>query len=108
VLFLEDIATKPYQWDRMLVHLRHAGMLEGVTGIVFGDMGQCVVADEQEAVEKSLLHALREFEGPIGIGLRSGHVAAGNVTLPLGVRVRLDLKDEGNPRMDFLEAAVEG
>ena len=46
--------------------------------------------------------------GPIGIGLRSGHVAAGNVTLPLGVKVRLDLRDEGNPRMDFLEAAVEG
>ena len=42
VLFLEDIGVKPYQWDRMLLHLRYAGMLEGVTGIVFGDMAQCV------------------------------------------------------------------
>ena len=46
VLFLEDIGTKPYQWDRMLVHLRHAGMLDGVTGIVFGDMAQSVAAEE--------------------------------------------------------------
>ena len=31
ILFLEDIGTKPYQWDRMLLHLRYAGMLEHVT-----------------------------------------------------------------------------
>ncbi len=28
ILFLEDIGTKPYQWDRMLLHLRYSGMLE--------------------------------------------------------------------------------
>ena len=32
----------------------------------------------------------------------------GNVTLPFGVRVRLDCEDEGNPRLHFLEAAVAG
>ena len=32
ILFLEDIGTKPYQWDRMLLHLRYAGMLEQVRG----------------------------------------------------------------------------
>ncbi len=106
VLFLEDIGTKPYQWDRMLLHLRYAGLLEKVSGIVFGDMEQCVAAEEQELLEKAILHALRDFEGPIGIGLRSGHVSARNVTLPLGVSVVLDLVDEGNPRMEFLEAAV--
>ena len=104
VLFLEDIGTKPYQWDRMLLHLKYAGMLEGVTGIVFGDM-EANGADGE--IEASILHALREFEGPIGFGLKSGHVSVGNVTLPLGVRVRLDLSDAENPRMDFLEAATE-
>ncbi len=108
VLFLEDIGTKPYQWDRMLVHLQYAGMLEGVTGIVFGDMEQNVAPGEMELVEKAILHALRGFKGPVGIGLKSGHVNVGNVTLPLGVRVKLDLTEAGNPRMDFLEAATEG
>ena len=74
ILFLEDIGTKPYQWDRMLLHLRYAGMLEGVRGIVFGDMRQCVSAGEEEFLERAILHALRDFEGPIAIGLRSGHV----------------------------------
>ena len=32
ILFLEDIGTKPYQWDRMLLHLRYSGLLEKVTG----------------------------------------------------------------------------
>ena len=108
ILFLEDIGTKPYQWDRMLCHLRFAGVLDGVRGIVFGDMEQCVAPEEMALLEGAILHALRDFEGPIAIGLRCGHVSSGNVTLPLGVRVRLECADVLNPRMDFLEAAVNG
>lgn len=107
VLFLEDIGVKPYQWDRMLQHMRWAGALDGVQGIVLGDMAQSCAPDEQELLEHAILHALRDFPGPIAIGLRSGHVARQNVTLPLGVRVRLDLTDRENPVMYFLEAAVE-
>ncbi len=106
VLFLEDIGTKPYQWDRMLVHLRYAGMFEHVSGIVLGDMQQCVPPEDQPLLEQAILHALHEFAGPIAIGLRSGHVDTPNITVPLGVRVRLDLDEQENPRMDFLEAAV--
>lgn len=106
VLYLEDIGTKPYQWDRMLLHLRYAGMLDHVSGIVFGDMRQCVPAEEEPLLEQAILHALRDFAGPVAIGLRSGHVDAPNITLPLGVRARLDLSERENPRMDFLEAAV--
>lgn len=106
VLFLEDKAVKPFQWDRMMVHLRHAGVLNGVRGIVFGDMKQSVAPEEEELLEKCLLHALRDFEGPIAIGLRSGHVDGLNITLPLGVSVRLDLREAGNPQMHFLEAGV--
>ena len=106
ILFLEDIGTKPYQWDRMLLHLRYAGVLEQVQGIVFGDMGQCVAAADQELLDRAILHALEDFGGPIAIGLRCGHVDGANITLPLGVRVRLDVADEANPRMHFLEAAV--
>jgi muramoyltetrapeptide carboxypeptidase len=108
ILFLEDIGTKPYQWDRLLLHLRYAGMLEHVSGICFGDMKQCVGPEDEALLEQAILHALKDFTGPIAIGLRSGHVDTPNITLPLGVRVCLDLSAEGNPRMDFLEAAVSG
>jgi muramoyltetrapeptide carboxypeptidase len=106
ILYLEDVGTKPYQWDRMLLHLRYAGLLENVTGMVFGDMRQCVAEWERELLEQAILHALRDFSGPIAIGLRSGHVDTPNVTIPLGVRVRLELSDPGNPRLEFVEPAV--
>lgn len=108
VLFLEDIGTKPYQWDRMLLHLRYAGMLEHVSGIVFGDMKQCVAPEDEALLEQAILHALKDFVGPIAIGLRSGHVDTPNITVPLGVRVRLDLREQDRPLLEFLEAAVQG
>jgi muramoyltetrapeptide carboxypeptidase len=89
VLFLEDVGTKPYQWDRMLQHLRFAGMLHHVTGIVLGDMENNVGHDEMELLEAACLHALREFRGPVCIGLRSGHVQRGNRSVPLGAEVSL-------------------
>lgn len=106
ILFLEDVGTKPFQWDRMLLHLRYAGMLEHVGGVVFGDMRQCVSPEDDGLLEAAVLHALQDFSGPIAIGLRSGHVDAPNVTLPLGVQVRLDLSDVQNPLVNFLESAV--
>lgn len=84
VLFLEDIGVKPYQWDRMLQHLRFAGLMERVTGVVLGDMSANVEARELDLLEGACLHALRGFEGPIAIGLRCGHVTGGNRTLTLG------------------------
>ena len=107
ILFFEDIGTKPYQWDRMLLHLRYAGLMEHVSGIVFGEMRQCVAKEDVTLLEAAVLHALADFAGPIAIGLRSGHVDGANLTLPLGVRVRLELGEKDGARLEFLEAAVE-
>jgi muramoyltetrapeptide carboxypeptidase len=90
VLFLEDIGTKPYQWDRMLQHLRAAGMLKHVRGIILGDMTANVKPDEMQLLEAACLHALDEFVGPVAIGLRSGHVVGQNRSLPLGAWVRMN------------------
>jgi muramoyltetrapeptide carboxypeptidase len=106
VLFLEDIGTKPYQWDRMLLHLRYSGRLDDVRGVIFGDMDQCVPREEQDLLERAILHGLRGFAGPVAIGLRCGHVDGANRTLPLGAAVRLDLTDSVNPLLRFLGAAV--
>jgi muramoyltetrapeptide carboxypeptidase len=90
VLFLEDIGTRPYQWDRMLQHLRFAGMLRNVRAVVLGDMSASVEGKDVPLVEAACLHALREFEGPVAIGLQSGHVARANRSLPLGAWVKLN------------------
>ena len=70
-------------------------------------MTQSAPAEDQSLLERAILHALRNFAGPIAIGLRSGHVNGGNVTLPLGVAARLELSDDtGEPHLHLLEGAV--
>lgn len=112
LLFLEDVSAKPYQVDRMLRQLIFAGKLDGVTGIIFGEMLDCVSLDAQGKAVPGLLEAvilrvLDWFDGPIAYGLRSGHVSTGNVTLPFGIEAELNLEDaEDGAVLQFLEPAV--
>ncbi len=108
LLFLEDVNVKPYQVDRMLRQMTLAGKLEGAKGIVFGEMQECASADgERGEFEAMLLRVLERFDGPIGIGLRSGHVSRSNVTLPFGIEARLELRDgAAGASLELLEAAA--
>jgi len=90
ILFLEDIHTKPYQWDRMLQHLLFAGLLRNVRGIVFGDPTANIQPSELPLLEAACLHALDDFNGPIVLGLPSGHVDHHNRSVPLGAWVTMN------------------
>ncbi len=95
LLFIEDVGAKPYQIDRMLWQLRVAGKLEGVTGIVFGEMLDCVSPNaEPDLLEKVIASALDDFDGPVAFGLRSGHVSRDNVTLTFGVEAELRVDED--------------
>jgi muramoyltetrapeptide carboxypeptidase len=107
LLFVEDVDEKPYRVDRMLRQLRASGALQGVTGVVFGDMKGCAPSFHDDyRLEDVLLEALEGLEVPIALGLSSGHTTHPNLTLPLGVRARLECWGE-EARFDILEAAVE-
>ena len=94
VLFVEDIGVKPYQWDRMLQHLRFAGVMRQVKGVVLGDMAANGGEDEQPLLEAACLHALEDFAGPVAIGLRCGHVSSGNRSLVLGAWAELACSED--------------
>jgi muramoyltetrapeptide carboxypeptidase len=105
LLFLEDTGTKPYQIDRMLWQLRQAGKLDGVVGIVFGEMLDCASPGASpKLLEEVILQVFQDFDGPIAIGLRSGHVSRQNVTLTFGVQAELVLTNQAELRL--LEPAV--
>jgi muramoyltetrapeptide carboxypeptidase len=107
VLFVEDVDEPPYRIDRMLLQLQVSGALEGVRGIVFGEMKGCLPdSDEDFTLEEVVLEALEGMEVPIAFGLASGHVSRPNLTLPLGVPVRLECRT-GEARFEALEAPVE-
>jgi muramoyltetrapeptide carboxypeptidase len=106
VLFIEDIAEKPYRIDRMLVQLRMAGKLHGVRGIVFGEMLDCAPpAGQNYTLQEVIMQVLKDFSGPVVYGLKSGHVSSGNITLPIGVRAEL-VADDGGVKLRILEAAT--
>ncbi len=109
LLFIEDVGAKPYQIDRMLWQLRKAGKLEGVPGIIFGEMLDCASpgsgpGSDSDLLDKAILSALDGFAGPIAIGLRSGHVSRQNVTLTFGVAADLQVNEE--VELNVLEPAV--
>jgi len=41
ILILEDRAMKPYQIDRVLMHLKHAGKFSKIRGLILGDFPDC-------------------------------------------------------------------
>ena len=101
VLFLEDTGEKAYRIDRMLVHLRQAGALECVAGIVFGAIRPVDSSDaERDRIAGFIAEAAAGLRCPVLSGIEAGH-GTENLTLPLGVRVRLD---GGQGKVDFYRA----
>jgi muramoyltetrapeptide carboxypeptidase len=106
ILFLEDVAAKPYQIDRMLMQLKLAGKLKRVRGIVFGEMRDCVQnANQGYRLEDVILRIVGGLGVPVAYGIPSGHVAAGNITLPIGVQAGLTVEG-GRVTLKILEGAV--
>lgn len=106
ILFLEDVAEKPYRIDRMLMQLKLAGKLDGVRGIIFGEMRDCLQAANQGyTLPEVVLRIVGDLEVPVAYGVRSGHVSAGNITLPIGVRAGLTVRG-GVVSLKILEPGV--
>lgn len=106
ILFLEDVAEKPYRIDRMLMQLKLAGKLDGVRGIVFGEMRNCLqTADQGYTLEEVVLRIVDSLKVPVAYGVRSGHVTSRNITLPIGVRAGFTVSG-GQVSLRILEAAV--
>ena len=97
ILFFEDVHCPPYYVDGQLVQLAHAGKLDGVVGVVVGQMEKCDWGDVRPisdwARSRSIEDVLEERLEPLGVpviyGLPLGH-AKHLAALPLGVMCTLD------------------
>lgn len=105
ILLLEDRDMRPYQIDRALMHLKLAGKLSKVRGIVAGDFPEC---EPSVAGSPSVRDVCVRILGPLGIptvfGAPVGHTARPMLTVPLGVRARLTAEGQGT--LEILEPAV--
>jgi muramoyltetrapeptide carboxypeptidase len=106
ILFLEDVTAKPYQIDRMLMQLKLSGKFKNVRGMIFGEMHDCFqTATQGYKLQEVVLRIVGDLGIPVAYGLRSGHVTAKNITLPIGVSSELSVR-EGQVSLKILEASV--
>jgi muramoyltetrapeptide carboxypeptidase len=103
VLVVEDVGVKPYQVHRMLVQLRDAGALRGLSGLVLGDFSDCIQhADQGYDVTEIIADLVRDVAGavPISHGWPIGHAAAPHLSLPMGWDATLEV-DAGGTRLSL-------
>jgi muramoyltetrapeptide carboxypeptidase len=88
LLFLEDVGEKPYRIERMLTHLKMAGKLDQLAGVVFGDFTNCE-AEGPRGLRQIFAEIFHGAPYPVVTGLAAGH-GLENLTLPFGVAMVLD------------------
>jgi muramoyltetrapeptide carboxypeptidase len=86
ILFLEETHDPMSVADERLVHLRAAGLLRDVKGIVFGQLS--LDRSEEDEFEDFLLDLLADLDVPILMDFPAGHEVP-NLTLPFGTEVEL-------------------
>jgi muramoyltetrapeptide carboxypeptidase len=106
ILFLEDVAERPYRLDRLLTQLKQSGKLDRVAGLVFGTMAACPPVDGVRPLDV-VRECCADLPCPIAFGMPAGHdpreADCENLAFPLGLEGELDTE---RGRLVALEAAV--
>ncbi len=90
ILFIEETRDPMSVADERLVHIRAAGLLRTVRGVVFGQLS--LDRSEEDEFENFLLDLLSDLDVPILTDFPAGHEVP-NLTLPLGTEVELVAED---------------
>jgi len=91
ILFLEETRDPMSVADERLVHLRAAGLLRHVRGVVFGQLP--LDRSEEDEFEDFLTDLLADLDIPILTDFPAGHEVP-NLTLPLGTEVELVAEEQ--------------
>jgi len=104
ILFLEEVGEDIYRIDRMLTQLKLAGILDQLSGFVFGKCSKCSPGESYGSL--TLEEVLDDHIKPLGIpawyGSMIGHIE-NKFTMPLGIKAEVDA-DKG--RITLQEPAV--
>jgi muramoyltetrapeptide carboxypeptidase len=105
LLCLEDDEEygKPWMVERQLFQLRHIGALAGAAGVAYGRIHPGAGFEPVELLDEILVRATAGLDLPVASGLDLSHTDP-LLTLPWGVRARLDAGDEVT--LELLEPAV--
>jgi muramoyltetrapeptide carboxypeptidase len=104
ILFLEEAKEEPYSIDRMLTQLKLSGVLDSVSGIIFGKCAKCLAEEPQKSftLNEVLLQHFKPLKIPVFFGAMIGHIE-NKLTVPLGINASIDA-DKGT--ISLLESSV--
>ena len=96
ILFLEDVGEDIYRIDRMLTQLKLSGILNEISGFIFGKCTNCDVGSNSLSLHQVFEDHIKPLNIPAFYGAMISHEDK-NVTIPVGLRAKMDAK-----KMDFM------
>lgn len=91
ILYLEDVGEQIYAVDRMMSQLQLGGVLEKISGFVFGKCTDCKPGGGYGSLtlEEVIDHYIKPLKIPAYSGAMIGHIDD-NSTIPNGLKARID------------------
>jgi muramoyltetrapeptide carboxypeptidase len=91
ILFLEEAKEEPYSIDRMLTQVKLSGVLDSISGFVFGKCAKCLAEEPLKAFtfHEVILQHIQPLKIPAYYGAMIGHIE-NKLTVPLGIKVTMD------------------
>lgn len=105
ILYIEEIGEKIYAVDRMMTQLQLGGVLEQISGFVFGKCNDCEPGGSgygSLTLEEVVDHYIKPLNIPAFTGAMIGHIAD-NATIPNGIQAEMDAE---NGTIHLLRPAV--
>jgi muramoyltetrapeptide carboxypeptidase len=102
ILFIEDVDEYIYHIDRLIIHLKRAGKLKNLSGLIIGQFTD--IKDDKENpfgrnIYETIQELTAEYNYPIFYNFPAGHHKK-NMALIFGRRARLDV-NENNASLHF-------
>ena len=104
ILFLEDVGEEMHRIDRMMSQLKLAGILDVLSGFVFGKCSRCTPVEGYGSLtfEEVIDHYIKPLGIPAYSGAMIGHISK-KFTIPVGCMVEVDAS---NGTIEMKESAV--
>ena len=106
ILFIEDIGEQHYRFDRMMVHMRNAGMFNNIKGLIIGELVDMEDTDPPfgKITDEIVMNVCGNLDIPIVANFPCGH-GKYQATFPISVSVKLDADTE-IPTLTILDSPV--
>ena len=91
ILFLEDVRENIYRIDRLMTHLKLAGVFDKLAGFIFGQCPECLPDADYGSLtlEEVVCDHIKPLGIPAWYGAMIGHVET-LLTLPIGLEVEIN------------------